>query len=210
MLTCAFAAVAWEALSGRAGVALLLSAAAAPLALLPRRCGPSWLAGGLAPVLGLAGLAGAFPAVAGQAASWRKRATLGALGYWWLTLAEPLLARDLWLGPAPGTPPRPVWEGSLSTAASHVLAPMLSFGVLLGALLWATGAVVLPWIVRGSVAALDVVAATMWSAAIVAATPMLDDGLSAAAIHALPRGAVLGAVLGGLVAVGARALRGPV
>ena len=42
------------------------------------------------PMLGLVRLAGGFPAVAGQAADWRRRAALGALGYWWLTLSEPL------------------------------------------------------------------------------------------------------------------------
>ncbi len=209
-LTCALAGAFWQAASGSPGAALLIFAAAVPLLLLPRRCGPSWLGGALAPLLGLAGLAGAFPAIAGQPAWWRKRATLGVLGYWWLTLAGPLLAKDLWLRAAPGTPSRALWEGSLSHAAANVLAPMLSLGVLLGAALWALAAVVLPWMVRGRSAALDVVAATVWSAVIVAAAPLLDSGLSGAGAHPIPRGAVLGAVLGGVVAVGARALRGPV
>ena len=103
---CALAAVAWQAATGLPGVALLLLAGAAPLLLLPadRRspgAGPGWLTAALAPVLGLAGLAGAFPAVAGQPTSWRKRVALAALGYWWLTLSEALLARRLWLGPPP-------------------------------------------------------------------------------------------------------------
>ena len=102
-----------------------------------------------------------------------------------------------------------MWEGSLSSAAVHVLAPMLSLGVLLGAALWAAGSLTLPWIVRGRKAAFDVVAATMWSAAIASAAPMLDSGLSAHA-QLSPRGAILGAVLGCVLAVAARALRGPV
>jgi hypothetical protein len=65
-------------------------------------------------------------------------------------------------------------------------------------------------IVRGRRAALDVVAVTMWSAALAAAAPLLDGGLSGGATHASPRGAVLGAVLGAVFAVAARALRGPV
>jgi hypothetical protein len=81
--------------------------------------------------------------------------------------------------------------------------------VLLGALLWALGAAVLPWIVRGRSAVLDLVAATVWSALLVSAAARLDGGLAAAA-HASPRGALLGAVLGGMIAVGARALRGPI
>jgi hypothetical protein len=64
--------------------------------------------------------------------------------------------------------------------------------------------------VRGAHAALDVIAAVVWSAALCSAAPALDSGLRGAASHASPRGAVLGAVLGGLVAVAARALRGPV
>ena len=63
---------------------------------------------------------------------------------------------------------------------------------------------------RGRSAALDVVAVTVWSAALAAAAPALDAGLTAHAAHPSPRGAVLGAILGGVLAVAARALRGPV
>jgi eukaryotic-like serine/threonine-protein kinase len=214
-LACALALVGWQALAGRAGVALLVFAALLPLLVLPRerhgsRVGAGWLAAALAPVLGWVGLAGAFPALAGQRARWVERAALAALGYWWLSLAAPLLGRDLWLAPAPAPPSRAAWEGSVSTTATHVIGPLLGLGLLLGALLWALGAAVLPWLVRGRRAALDVVAVTVWSAAIVAAAPALDSGLGAATPHPSPRGAVLGAVLGALLAVAARALRGPV
>jgi hypothetical protein len=205
----ALAAVVWQAAVGRPGVALLLLAAFLPLLALPRRAGPSWLSCALAPVLGLAGLAATYPAIAGQARGWRARAGLGALGYWWLLLAEPLLATRLWLGSPPGSPPRAVWEGSLQAAATHVIGPMLGVGLLLGAALWAVAAMTLPWLVRGRNAALDAVAATMWSAAIITAAPLVDAGLSSHVTHASPRGAVLGAVLGAILAVAARALRGP-
>jgi serine/threonine protein kinase len=214
-LACALAAICWQALAGRPGVALLLFAALLPLALLPAqrgdaRLGAGWLGCAMAPVLGLAGLAGAFPALAGQASRWRERAALAALGYWWLTLARPLLGRELWLSAPAGTPARAAWEGSLSLTAAHVIAPLLALGVLLGALLWGAGAAILPWIVRGRSAALDIVAVTVWSAAIAASAPELDAGLSAHAAHPTPHGAVLGAILGAVVAVAARALRGPV
>jgi len=209
-LACAIVAVGWQVWAGRPGVALLAAAALAPLLALPRRAGPAWAACALAPALGVIGLAGAFPAIAGQARRWQARAAMAALGFWWLVLAEPLLARRLWLGPPHGTPPRSVWEGSLDTAAVHVIAPALTVGVLLGALLWALGAAVLPWIVRGRSAALDVVAATTWSAALVAAAQRLDAPINAAGGHPDPRGAILGGVLGGVIAVAARALRGPV
>jgi hypothetical protein len=210
----ALAAVAWLCATGRAGLAVLLAAALAPLVAipaegLPRRVPAVWLACLLAPVLGLAGLAGAYPAIAGQARRGRERFVLGALGYWWLLLAEPLLARRLWLGVPAGVPQHGGWEGSLTGAAGHVVWPLLSSGTALGALLWGVGALVLPWVVRGASAAADVVAATVWAAVLVSAAPALDSGLVAGA-HALPRGAVLGGVLGALIAVGARALRGPV
>jgi hypothetical protein len=207
--------ICWQLFAGRAGVGLLALAAFAPLALMPtergdRRLGASWLGCALAPLLGLVGLAGAFPAIAGQSPRWRERAALGALGYWWLTLAGPLLGRQLWLHEPAGLPARAAWEGSLSSAATHVIGPLLALGVLLGALLWAGAALVLPWIVRGRSAALDLLAVTVWSAAVVAAAPALDAGLNAHAVHPSPRGAIFGAIIGGLVAVGARALRGPV
>jgi serine/threonine protein kinase len=207
--------VGWQAFSGRTGVALLALAALAPLVVLPAdrgssRIGARWLSCSLAPVLGLAGLAGAFPAIAGQASRWRDRATVAALGYWWLALAGPLLNRRLWLAHPSATPPHSAWETSLGLTASHVIGPLLALGVLLGAMLWAAGAVVLPWIVRGRSAALDIVAVAVWSAAIAAAAPMLDAGLSEHSSHPSPRGAVLGAILGGVVAVAVRALRGPV
>jgi hypothetical protein len=209
-LLCGAAVIVWEAWAGRPGVAVLLLAAVVPLLAVPRPARRGWPFAGLAPVLGLAGLAGAYPAVAGQAARWRNRAALGALGYWWLILAEPLLSRQLWLGEPAGTPPRSVWEGSLSSTALHVVGPALALGVLLGAALWALGAVLLPLVVRGRSAALDVLAATVWSAAIVLAAPALDSGTLLGGAHAGGRGAILGAAFGALLAVAVRALRGPV
>lgn len=209
-LGCALALIVWQISAGRPGVALLTFAAAAPLALLPRRSGLGWLTAALAPVLGLAGLAGAFPALAGQRTRWLQRAALAALGYWWLTLAEPLLNRRLWLGAPSGTPARAVWEGSLNSAAVHAIGPLLSLGVLVGAGVWAVAAVLLPWLVRGRSAVLDVVAATVWSAALLVLSSSLYVELPGRAGSATPRDAVLGALLGGALAVAARALRGPV
>jgi hypothetical protein len=209
------ALAAWQTASGRPGVALLLLAGAAPLLLLGPRLGLAWVTAALAPLLGLVGLAGSYPAFAGQSSRWSLRAGLGALGYWWLILAEPLLdarapAAPLWLSASGGLPMRAVWEGSLDSAASHAIGPALSMGVLFGALLWAGAAAVLPWIVRGSSALLDTLAAVLWSAMLFAATPYFDAGLPAGMRLAHPHGAVLGALLGGTVAIAARALRGPV
>jgi eukaryotic-like serine/threonine-protein kinase len=210
-LGCTLAAVLWQFWVGHSGAALLLLAAAAPLLLLlPRRAGLGWLTAALAPVLGLAGVAGAFPAVAGQRTRLFERAALAALGYWWLTLAEPLLDRRLWLGVPGGTPARTVWEGSLGSAATHVVGPSLSLGVLYGAGVWAVAAALLPWVVRGRSAALDVVAAAAWSVALLVAWAPSYAGLSVSVSSTAPHDAVLGALLGGAIAVLARALRGPV
>jgi eukaryotic-like serine/threonine-protein kinase len=210
--------VAWQAAVGRSGVALVLAAALAPLLVLPgrgrsSRLGLGWCSAALAPALGVLGLAAAYPAIAGQASRWVERVALGALGYWWLVLAEPLLDTGsigrLWLG-ARGAPARSVWEGSLTQTAAHVISPLLVIGVLLGAALWGLGAALLPWIVRGRSAALDVVAVTVWSAVLASAAPMVDSGIDGGAAHPTPRGVALGALLGGAIAVAARALRGPV
>ncbi|HEX5309440.1 MAG TPA: serine/threonine-protein kinase [Solirubrobacteraceae bacterium] len=199
----------WQLAAGRSGVALLLLAAATPLLLLARRSGPGFFAAVAAPALGLAGLAGAFPALAGQLSGWRARAGLAALGFWWLALAEPLLARHLWWGPASGLPLRALWEGSLNSAVTHVLAPMLTARLALGALVWGVAAALLPWIVRGRNAALDLLAAIAWTVALLAAVPLLGGALHLRGAQATPRGAVLGAVLGCVLAICVRALRGP-
>ena len=207
---CLLALAAWQAADGRPGVSLLLLGAGAPVLLLPRRSGPGWLAAALAPLLGLAGLAGAFPALAGQRADWRARATLGALGFWWLALAESLLAKHLWLGPPDGLPPRGTWEASLGSSATHVLGATLTVQLLLGAAVWALASMVLPWIVRGRGAALDLLGAIAWTVALLAATPLLQRALLVQASSPSPRGALLGGILGCALAVCARALRGPV
>jgi serine/threonine protein kinase len=206
----ALAAIVWLLATSRPGAALLLFAAAAPLVLLPRRSGLGWLTAALAPALGAVGLAAAFPALAGQRARLAERAALGALGYWWLILAEPLLDRRLWQGVPAGTPARAVWEGSLSSAATHVLGPSLGLGVLYGVAVWALAAVLLPWVVRGRSAMLDLLAASAWSLALLLACAPHYAGYTVSVVSATPRGAVVGAILGGAFAVAARALRGPV
>ncbi len=217
----------WQLTAGRSGVALIALCAVAPLVLLVRRPGARWLVVVFAPVLGLASLAGAFPALAGQAARWRSRALLGALGYWWLCLAAlPLEGPRAALGGptsggADGWTSNPSWDGSLSATTTHALVPLVGLALLLGAALWALAAALLPWVVRGRSAALDALAAILWATALAASgwvgIPSLDRGLPFAPGEAglQPGGVggqsvILGAALGAVLAVAARALRGPV
>ncbi len=190
------AIVAWLAGAHLAGVAVLVGAAIAPTALLLRRGGTLWSAPAVAPVLGIAGLAGAWPAVAGQVARPWHRAALAALGAWWLVLAEVLTAERLGTGP-----PRidPGWQADAGRALEDVLVHSVANGALLLAGLWALAAFLLPFVVRGRVFALDLVGATAWAAGLGSATQAVAPGM---------RGLVAGAVAAGGIAVAARASRG--
>jgi len=193
---------------GGAGLALVLACAlAAPPLLLPLR-GRAWSLPLVAPLMGAALLAGAYPALAGQARTVWRRAALGALGFWMLLLAEPVAGETLWYGRARGTWDAAAWQGSAPDAVQHVLRPLLNSGALACALLWAAGAVVLPWLVRGRHAALDLVAATLWAAALAAGAGAIGHALGPGVVpQPDPRGVALGAAAGVLIAVAARAIR---
>jgi hypothetical protein len=192
----ALALAAWLAGDGRAGVAMLILGAAVPTAVLLRRGGALWSAPAVAPALGVAGLAGAWPALAGQVARPGHRAALAALGGWWLALAEALSDRRLAAGP-----PRldPGWPAAAGRALGDVVVAAAANGALLLAALWALAAFVLPFIVRGRLFALDLVAASAWAAGLGSATQAVAPGM---------RGLVPGAVVAGALAVAARASRG--
>ena len=151
--------------------------------------GPLWK------LLGLAGLAGAYPALAGRAARWWQRAALGAAGLWWVLLAEPLLGERLYLAPpTPGAPRG--WEDEAGRALDGVLGPPVTSGLILLAALWALAAVLLPWLVRGRYAGADLVAASAWAAGLGAGTAALAEWAGAAE----PRGLAAGAIAAGTLA----------
>jgi eukaryotic-like serine/threonine-protein kinase len=159
--------------------ALLAAALAAPPLLLWRR--PLvWSLPAAAPLLGLAHVAGAYPAVAGQVRGPWTRAALGAIGLWWLLLAEPLLARDLAFG-AP--------HGDVGTAVSS--------GALLLAPVWAVAALILPWVVAGRALVVDLVGAAVWATGLAVGTAAVADGVGLAK----PRGLAAGALLAGALAL---------
>ena len=205
-LLCAWAVEVWLLAAGASGTALVLALALLPVPLALPLAGTLWSVPGGAPALGAIGLATAFPAVAGQAATVARRAALGALGFVWLCVAELLSGTRLLAGPPGTADARPSWEDSAARALSDAIVPLLSSGLLAVAALWAVAAAVLPLVVRGRSAALDLALATAWAAALAVATQALLETL-AAGDTASPRGLALGAVAAALGAVGMRAAR---
>jgi hypothetical protein len=195
--------------AGKPGTALVLACGlAAPPLSLPLR-GRAWSVAFAAPLMGVALLAGAYPAIAGQARTLWRRAALGALGFWALVLAEPIAHQTLYYGAPRGVWRGSGWEGSPTDAVTHVLRPLLDSGVLACAGLWAGAAAILPWLVRGRSAALDLVAATLWAAGIAFGAGAIGRALGPGVVpQADPRGAALGAAAAVLIAVAARAVGG--
>jgi hypothetical protein len=190
-LAAAAAVGAWQA----GDVAWLLVALAVPTVVLLRRAGTDWSLPAAAPVLGAASLAAAWPVLAGQARSPWRRAALGALGFWWVALAEVLLGDRLALGAPPGTRA----DGGLD------LAPILTSGTVVIAAIWALGALVLPVLVRGRRLGPDLVGATLWAAGVASATQALAGTM---AWQPEMRGLVAGAAVSVALAVALAASRG--
>ena len=178
----------------RPGAALLVAALAAGPPLLLRANGRAWSLPAIAPALGLVGLAGAYPALAGRAPRWSARIALGALGAWWTVLAEPLMERALVFGAAPGTPARASFDGAPGIAAGDVIAPACSSGALVLALVWGAAALVLPWVVRGRSVTADVIATTAWAAGAASCCAALGEALGDRVAQPAPHGVVPGAV----------------
>ncbi|MGZ8622400.1 MAG: hypothetical protein ACXWW8_07430, partial [Solirubrobacterales bacterium] len=158
--------------AGEPGSALVAALLVAPLILIPAGDGDAIALPGLAPVLGMAGLAPAYPALAGLAHGAAERALLGATGYLWLAALETTGDRTLLLGAADG-PAADGWQHSAGAALSDVILPLLSPGVLAVATLWALAAVTLPLLVRGRAPVLDMVGALIWAAALISAHRLL-------------------------------------
>jgi serine/threonine protein kinase len=197
------AALAGTALTqGRPGAALVLTVAAlVPVALLPRG-GTAWALSAGAPALGLVGLAGAWPALAGRAwgSAWR-RAALALTGWLWLALAGPLVSADLYARRPAAGPVPDAWASSLSVTLHDLLGPLLTSGILAGGLVWAAGAAVLPWLVRGRSLPLDAVLACVWSAVLLSATEVAIAALHGSGPPQAPRTAILGAIVAVIVAL---------
>ena len=194
----------YAAAQGHAGLALVVAIALlAPVVLAPRRPTAWPLAAG-APALGLldvAGLAGAWPALAGLATTAWRRAAIGAAGWFWLLLATPLAGRILYLAPASGMLPAGAWRDSITRATAHGIAPLATSGVLAPAAVWAIAAAVLPLVVRGRSITLDLVRAVAWAGLLTAATPAAIVALRGTDSVPAIRGAVLGGAAAAILAL---------
>jgi hypothetical protein len=159
-------------IQGNAGDALLLAFGAAIAIAVAPRGRPPWSLSVGAPLLGVVGLAGAWPAVAARATTARGRAALGFTGWVWLVLAGRLAGTTLYVQGPPGGPPRTLWSGSLYEATHHVLGTLISSGALAPAPVWALGAAILPLLVRRKSLALDAAAVVGWTLAVVLFTEL--------------------------------------
>jgi hypothetical protein len=202
------AVTATAAGQGRPGIALVvLIGLLLPVVLLPTRPTLWPLAAG-APALGLigvAGLAGAWPALAGRAGTPWRRAALGAIGWSWLLLAAPLAGTSLYPRGLTGTLQ---WTGSLSAAVHHILPPMVRSGAVAPALVWALAAAVLPWLVRGHRLGADAVMAVVWAAILTGGIGLAVTAVQGTGVGA-PPGAAVGAAAAVLAALAPTVLRRP-
>ena len=194
--------------SGAYGGALVLAAAAPlPILLLLRRP-DSWPLPGLAVVLGAAGLAGAWPALAGRARGPWRRAALAATGWAWLALAGPLVGSGLYARLPGGVPARDLWLSSPYAALHDVLPRALSPAFLAPAAVWAAAAVVLPSVALRPSPLARIGWACAWSAAVVLLT-LAAPALAGGGVG-IPAGtAILGALAGTAIALWPTAARRP-
>jgi len=187
----------------REGTALLLTAAAAPVPLLLPRAGLWWSVPALAPLLGAAGIAPLYVAIAALAPTPWRRAGAAAAGFVWLLVAEVVTGHDLLFGVPQGVDPRAAWETSLGNGASDALFPAIGSTAILPIVVWAAFAALLPVLVRGRALVLDVIGAGIWAAGLIAAHSALGQLMGADVPLDTARGAIAGGLLAAVLAVAA-------
>ncbi len=178
--------------AGEPGAALLVAALVSPLILIRTGSGAAVALPGLAPLLGLAGLGPAYPALAGLERGAGARALLGAVGCLWLGAWETVAGRTLVLGPQDAAPRG--WAGSISSAVGDVMVPLFSPPMLLLVAAWAAAAMALPLFVRGRAPVLDLIGALVWAATLISAHRLV------AGPGAEPEGLILAAALAACLA----------
>jgi hypothetical protein len=201
LLLAAAGTVTWVwAGADQPGAAMVMAALVAPL-LAPVVNPRAATLPALAPLLGLAGLAAAYPAFAGLTKGAVSRAVLGACGYLWLVSLETIADKDLLLGSPSSAPPS--WAGSAGVALTDVIVPLTTLTVLAAAAIWGVAALILPLLVRGRSPVLDLLGALVWAAGLASALRLVagpggePSGLLVATALAAVAAAVLAPRLGG-------------
>ncbi len=134
----------------------------------------------LAPALGAATLAIAYPAFAGRQGEGVERAALGALGWFWLAAGAVVLGIGRHIAPVAGAG----WTHSASAAYHQVLVPLGSLHSLGAAAAFGLAAWAIGPILRASHLALSLVGAVLWAAALTAAIRALEPAAAATPIVA--------------------------
>jgi eukaryotic-like serine/threonine-protein kinase len=167
-LTAATVALAtWLAMPG---AALALALLGFPIPLLLGRA-REWLVPALAPALGAAGVAPAFPAAAGLVRGTARAAAAALLGFGWLVLAEATLGLG---GSLAGIDPAPPgWEESAGTTASVLFESLLAPEALLTASTWALSAALLALVLAAGSVVVRIIGGLLWAAALVSVQRLL-------------------------------------
>jgi hypothetical protein len=175
------------------GAAVLLVIGGLIPALLSPRDGPSWSIPALAPALALVtpGLATAWPAFSGFAWTARRRVLLGATGWLWVALYRQSQ------GLATVT--------TLHDAAHEVLRPLLTIGTPATCAVWGLAALALPLTRSRRSPELEYIRTAAWATALAVLT-VATASLGSTAPKLSLGDALLGACLGGLVAIVTRGL----
>jgi len=185
----------------RSGTALVLLLALAPIPALLPHAGRLWSAPALAPLLGLFAVAPLYVGLVSLASTAWRRAGLAAAGVLWLVVGELLTGRQLLFGVPEGARDLSAWQERAPDAVQDALWPLVSSPSLAPALVWMGFAVLLPLLLRGRFAVLDLALAAAWAIGLVFAERSLAELLGAAIELDRARGAVVGAMLGALIAV---------
>jgi len=199
----ALAVTGWLATeSDRPGTAAVLATVLATTAIVLPRAGVLWSLPALAPLLGVVGLAPLYLIVAGLASTIWRRAGLAAAGALWLAAAEAHGGKPLLFGAPDGTLGASTWGRSVTDAAEHAVLPFATSPAPATIIAWVALAVAAGGFLRGRSMPLVVAGATLWAVAVVAVHGALGDLLEGQVPLGSARGAVAGAVLGALVALG--------
>jgi hypothetical protein len=183
------------------GGALLALVLALTAASMPRH-GRAWALPCGAVLLGAISLAGSWPALFGRSGiRARERAAIAGAGYVWLAAAPALSGRTLYAHVHPSFPAPAAWSGSLPATLHDVVIVMLSSGVLAGSAVWGLAAVLAPVLVRGRSLLRDAPLAAIWAVVTLVATELSARLFATGGLVPPPRGAVLGAVLGGVILI---------